>query len=115
MLLGAPLCFISQARPVKIWSKQLFFMFMFPPSIVLSLLPAPEQAILNMDVTKAYGALYAPEEQVATKKPAAVPEIENVEEVQVVEEEEAEEDVEDESESELEESDEEESESISED
>jgi hypothetical protein len=114
LLFGAPLCFLLQARPVKLLSKQLFFMCSFPPGIVLSLMPAPQQALLSMDVTKAYAALYAPEEQVATKKRAAAPEAEK-EEVQVVEEDEADtdvedqadEDVEDEAESEQEESDEE--------
>lgn len=103
MLWGAPLCFISQARPVKIWSKQLFFMCSYPPGIVLSLLPAPQQAILNMDLDKSYTALYAPEEHVVTKKRAlreALPEAEE----EVVEEDEVVEDVEDESESEQEES-----------
>ena len=114
MLWGAPLCFILQARAVKVWSKQLFFMCSFPPSIVLSLLPAPQQAILNMDVSKAYDALYAPDGQVATKKRAAL-EVEKEEEVQVVEEDEAVEDVEDEPESEQEESESEQEESDEED
>jgi hypothetical protein len=104
MLWGAPLCFILQARPVKIWSKQLFYMCSFPPGVVLSLLPAPQQAILNMDMEKAHAALYAPEEQIATKERAAAPKVEEEEDVE--EEEAEEEEVEDESESEQDESDE---------
>jgi hypothetical protein len=126
MLWGAPLCFLLQARPVKIWSKQLFFMCSFPPGIVLSLLPAPQQAILNMDVSKAYGALYAPQEEqdtdkeqqvaglmAATKKRAEALQVEKDNQVLqgVVEDvEEDEEEVEDEEESEQEESDEDEDE-----
>ncbi|CAJ1952356.1 unnamed protein product [Cylindrotheca closterium] len=58
MLLCAPLCFILQARPVKILAKVLFYMFHNPPGIVLSLLPAPQQTMLSMDEDEAYVALY---------------------------------------------------------
>ena len=36
-----------------------------PPGIVLSLLPAPQQAILSFNVEKAYTALYATEAEKA--------------------------------------------------
>ena len=65
MLWGAPLCFILQARPVKMWSKILFYMMSNPPGIVLSLLPAPQQAILSFNMEKAYTALYATEAEKA--------------------------------------------------
>jgi hypothetical protein len=74
MLWGAPLCFVLQARPVKLWSKILFYMISNPPGIVSSLLPAPQQAILNADIEASYAALYRPDEEerekatVATKK-----------------------------------------------
>lgn len=60
MLWCAPMCFVVQARPIKMWSKVLFYMMINPPSIVLSLLPAPQQAILDFDVDKSYAALYNP-------------------------------------------------------
>ena len=60
MLWGAPLCFILQARPVKMWSKTLFYLMANPPGIISSLLPAPQQAILNADMEKSYAALYRP-------------------------------------------------------
>jgi hypothetical protein len=66
MLWGAPLCFILQARPVKMWSKMLFYMMVNPPGIVLSLLPAPQQALLSMDLEKSYAALYSNEEDEGT-------------------------------------------------
>jgi hypothetical protein len=58
MLWGAPLCFILQARPVKMWGKILFYMMVNPPGIVLSLLAAPQQAILSIDFEKSFSALY---------------------------------------------------------
>lgn len=63
MLWGAPLCFILQARPVKMWSKTLFYMLSNPPGVISSLLPAPQQAILNADMEKSYAALYHPDEE----------------------------------------------------
>ena len=36
-----------------------------PPAIVLSLLPAPQQAILSMDLDKSYAALYGNAEDAA--------------------------------------------------
>ncbi|KAL3934777.1 MAG: hypothetical protein SGBAC_009573 [Bacillariaceae sp.] len=62
MLLCAPMCFIVQARPVKVFTKIMFYMVHKPPGIVLSLLPAPQQAMLNMDEEKEYVALYGPRE-----------------------------------------------------
>jgi len=62
MLLGAPLCFVVQARPVKIFIKQLFYAVGTPPGILLSLLPAPEQAIMSLDVKKAMRDIYGVEE-----------------------------------------------------
>lgn len=58
MLLCAPMCFVLQARPVKMLAKVLFYMFLNPPGIVLSLLPAPQQTMLSMDEEEAYVALY---------------------------------------------------------
>jgi hypothetical protein len=58
MLLGAPMCFILQARPVKIAMKQLFYCLGKPPGIFLSLLPAPQQAIMSLDYHAAMKDLY---------------------------------------------------------
>jgi hypothetical protein len=63
MLLGAPLCFILQARPVKMYAKILFYLMSDPPSFVKSLLPAPQQALLDLDMTKSYAALYQTEQE----------------------------------------------------
>ena len=65
MLWGAPMCFILQARPVKLLFKQTFFLMSNPPGIFLSLLPAPQQALLNFDMEKAYNALYQTEQEKA--------------------------------------------------
>lgn len=58
MLMAAPLCFIIQLRPVKIMLKQLFYFVGRPPAILLSLLPAPQQAIMGLDSQKALFELY---------------------------------------------------------
>jgi len=58
MLLCAPMCFILQARPVKIALKQLFYAVGKPPSIILSLLPAPQQAIMSLNYNSALVDLY---------------------------------------------------------
>jgi hypothetical protein len=58
MLLGAPACFILQARPVKIFMKQIFYAIGEPPSIILSLLPAPQQAIMSYHYNEAIVQLY---------------------------------------------------------
>ena len=63
MLWGAPLSFALQARPVKLLLKQLFFLCLHPPGIVLSLLPAPQQALLSMDDAASYKVLYQTEEE----------------------------------------------------
>lgn len=94
MLWGAPLCFVLQARPVKIWSKVAFYMISNPPSIVSSLLPAPQQAILNADLEKSYAALYRPDEtevtsSLPTSKSFSAKEEDNEEPVEDDEEEES--------------------------
>lgn len=59
LLLGAPSVFVLQARPVKLWIKQVLYAVLdHPPGIFLSLLPAPQQAILNLDVAEAMRLLY---------------------------------------------------------
>eukprot|EP00816_Leptocylindrus_hargravesii_P008692 CAMPEP_0196821756 /NCGR_PEP_ID=MMETSP1362-20130617/80788_1 /TAXON_ID=163516 /ORGANISM="Leptocylindrus danicus, Strain CCMP1856" /LENGTH=436 /DNA_ID=CAMNT_0042201087 /DNA_START=59 /DNA_END=1369 /DNA_ORIENTATION=- len=58
MYLGAPMCFIIQARPVKILIKQLFYGIGKPPGILLSLLPAPQQKIMDLDFKAAMEDLY---------------------------------------------------------
>lgn len=58
LLLGAPLCFVLQARPVKIMLKQAFYALANPPGIFLSLLPAPQQAILSFNENDAREELY---------------------------------------------------------
>jgi hypothetical protein len=58
MLLGAPACFISQARPVKIMFKQLFYAVGEPHGLLLSLLPAPQQAIMSCDYNSLMVGLY---------------------------------------------------------
>ena len=61
MYLGAPMCFILQARPMKIALKQLFYTIGNPPGILLSLLPAPQQAIMSLDYEAAIADLYGKE------------------------------------------------------
>lgn len=61
LLLGAPLCFVLQARPVKIMLKQAFYAMANPPGIFLSLLPAPQQAILSFNENDAREELYGVE------------------------------------------------------
>ena len=61
MYLGAPLCFVLQARPVKIAMKQLFYTVGNPPAILLSLLPAPQQAIMSLNYDAAMTGLYGKE------------------------------------------------------
>lgn len=65
LLLGAPLCFVLQARPVKILLKQTFYALANPPGIFLSLLPAPQQAILSFNENDAWEELYGIDEEVA--------------------------------------------------
>lgn len=59
LLLGAPSVFLLQARAVKIWIRQFVYALAdHPPSILLSLLPAPQQAILSLDVRDAMSTIY---------------------------------------------------------
>lgn len=59
MLLGAPLIVILQLRPVKAALTQLIYaLLLHPPSIILSLLPVPQQVMLSMDVDAAMIAIY---------------------------------------------------------
>lgn len=58
LLAMAPLCFILQLRFIKIYLKQLFYMIGKPPGILLSLLPAPQQAIMAFDMAKSMRAIY---------------------------------------------------------
>ena len=53
LLLASPMCFFIQTRPVKVALKQVFYTVGEPPSILLSLLPAPQQAIMSLK----YGAV----------------------------------------------------------
>ena len=52
------MCFIIQARPVKILIKQLFYGIGKPPGILLSLLPAPQQKIMDIDIKATMEELY---------------------------------------------------------
>ena len=79
MMGAAPMCFIIQARPVKIVLKQLFYAIGKPPAVILSLLPAPQQAVMSLDydavMKDLYGSNYA-----ASEKPSDE-EAENEEEI----------------------------------
>jgi hypothetical protein len=59
LLLGAPSVVVLQARPVKMWLRQFLYAVLdHPPSVFLSLLPAPQQAILSLDMRAAMRTLY---------------------------------------------------------
>lgn len=59
LLLGAPSVFLLQARAVKMWIRQaLYAVADHPPPILLSLLPAPQQSILSLDVREAMETIY---------------------------------------------------------
>jgi len=58
LLLMSPLCFFIQTRPVKVAMKVLFYAIGEPPSIFLSLLPAPQQAIMSLDYGSVMKGLY---------------------------------------------------------
>jgi hypothetical protein len=59
LLLGAPSVFVLQARPVKFMIKQIVYTLLdHPPGIVLSLLPAPQQKILSLNVDDELDAVY---------------------------------------------------------
>jgi hypothetical protein len=73
MLWGAPMCFLFQARPVKMWTKIIFYMLSNPPGVIASLLPAPEQAILNANLEKSFAALYRPVEEGDKEKAGKTP------------------------------------------
>ena len=58
LLLAAPLSLIIQTRPAKIWLKTAFYFLSNPPSILLTLLPAPQQTILGVSYEESYAAIY---------------------------------------------------------
>eukprot|EP00956_Cyclotella_meneghiniana_P013750 scaffold20116_cov69-Cyclotella_meneghiniana.AAC.8 len=60
LLLSAPLCFFLQTRPVKVAIKQAFYCGALGgcPGILLSLLPAPQQAIMSLDYPDVMKSLY---------------------------------------------------------
>ena len=59
LLLGAPSVFVLQFRPVKLLLRQMAYAVLdHPPSILLSLLPAPQQTILSLNVNEAIDAIY---------------------------------------------------------
>jgi hypothetical protein len=49
---------VVQTRPVKVAAKQLFYSLGQPPGIFLSLLPAPQQAIMSCDYGGTMRGLY---------------------------------------------------------
>mmetsp|Transcript_18740 Transcript_18740/g.45246 ORF Transcript_18740/g.45246 Transcript_18740/m.45246 type:complete len:107 (-) Transcript_18740:82-402(-) len=57
-MLAAPLSLIIQTRPAKIWLKTAFYFLSDPPSILLTLLPAPQQTILGVSYEESYAVLY---------------------------------------------------------
>lgn len=58
LLLSSPLCFFIQTRPMKVAMKQFFYTMGEPPGILLSLLPAPQQAIMSLDYGSVMRGLY---------------------------------------------------------
>jgi hypothetical protein len=67
LLTAAPLCILLQVRPVKVILKQLFYAIGTPPAIILSLLPAPQQAIMSLNYDLVLQELYG----VAPTKPTS--------------------------------------------
>lgn len=60
------MCFIVQARPVKLmWKELLYLLLRNPPGIVLSLLPAPQQAMLALSDDEAMRLIYGEDAPVA--------------------------------------------------
>ena len=59
LLMASPLCFFVQTRPMKVAMKQLFYTIGEPPGIFLSLLPAPQQAIMSLDYGRTMRELYS--------------------------------------------------------
>ena len=59
LLLGAPLMILLQTRFMKLYIRQLLYTVLYnPPSIVLSLLPAPQQGILSLNMSDAMKRIY---------------------------------------------------------
>jgi hypothetical protein len=59
LLLGAPAVFVLQARVVKVALKRFLYTLLdHPPGIFLSLLPAPQQVLLNLHTAQAMELLY---------------------------------------------------------
>ena len=61
LLLSSPLCFLLQTRPVKVLLKRIFYAIGQPAGILLSLLPAPQQAIMSLDYGRTMRGLYGEE------------------------------------------------------
>lgn len=63
LLLGAPLCFIIQARPVKLFMAEcMYILLKDPPAFILSLLPAPQQVMLNLSDKECMKLIYGEDE-----------------------------------------------------
>jgi hypothetical protein len=80
LYLGAPSVILLRARPVKIWLRRILYMLLsHPPSIMLSLLAAPQQAILNVREDQAMTAIYGEyfEAPVTTAEDLFVPQYDN--------------------------------------
>lgn len=58
LMAGAPLCFLLKLRFIKIYLKQVFYAVGKPPGILLSLLPAPQQAIMAFDMPRSLRDVY---------------------------------------------------------
>jgi len=59
LLLGAPSVLFFQARPVKLlWKHVLYTLINDPPGILLSMLPAPQQALFHLDMAQAMQDIY---------------------------------------------------------
>jgi DUF2407 ubiquitin-like domain len=59
LLLGAPLMILIQTRFMKLYIRQVLYTVLYnPPSIVLSLLPAPQQAILSLNMSDAMKRIF---------------------------------------------------------
>jgi hypothetical protein len=61
LLIGAPGIIVCQARFMKSYLRQVIYALLYyPPAIVLSLFPAPQQAIVSLNVHTAMATLYEP-------------------------------------------------------
>jgi hypothetical protein len=59
LLIGAPGIIVCKARFMKSYLRQVLYALLYhPPAIVLSLFPAPQQAILSLNVRTAMATLY---------------------------------------------------------